>query len=101
MTCYIEIVCLQKIFKFNLVIYISYWPRKTIPKSLAKALSPLSNFRGHSEKEPDLQDQWLYIYLSVICIEQRIQLMTSNYILKRDDLQGEKYGLRIDLCGTP
>ena len=42
-----------------------------------------------------------YIYLSVICIEQRIQLVTSNYILKRDDLQGEKYGLRIDLCGTP
>lgn len=27
--------------------------------------------------------------------------MTSNYILKRDDLQDEKYGLRIDLCGTP
>ena len=42
-----------------------------------------------------------YIYLSVICIEQRIQLATSNYILKRDDLQGEKYRLRIDPCGTP
>lgn len=94
MTCYIEIVCLQKIFIFLTDLgrlLQSHWQKPY----------HLYQISEDTQRKSLIYRINSYIYLSVICIEQRIQLMTSNYILKRDDLQGEKYGLRIDLCGTP